>query len=555
MSVSSRSPTISGRLPPTRRIVSSSSGRSGLPATVGSHPGELPQQADQDAVPRRRAVGRRDRQVGVAGHPGQPVAHQHRRPHHVAPQHVGAVAGHQRHRVVADRTGTSVSAAKRGVEPAATQQRHGGPLAEPVAQHPRRRLGRGDHVVGAGVDAELAQVGGHVSGWPGGVVGDERDADARSCGRRPGARRRPELPPRRCRRPRRDRASRGRRRWPTAPRRPPDAARRPPVPSPYDAPMDSSLVVGPPSVGRPLRLLPFRGWRLTPGRIGDPATARLFARPYRDVAERLDRWREAGQLLRDPEPAIYVHEYTAAGLTVRGLVGALDIAHRAATVADRAVIPHEGIHPEQVGELADRMSTWELNPAPILLVHRGPAPVRELVDRTLARPPLHEYVDRADQRHRVWAIHDPADIDGLNAALLGLARADRRRTPSVRRLPADAAAGARRRQRPRPRDAGRPGRHPALPRRHPPDPDGHRRSRSWAERARRPPRSLPSPPPTLTARCRRTRSSPPTASAGPPSRSRCRPTERPSRCCTTTCCRRSASATGPSATTTPSTRR
>ena len=183
--------------------------------------------------------------------------------------------------------------------------------------------------------------------------------------------------------------------------------------------MDSSLVVGPPSVGRPLRLLPFRGWRLTPGRIGDPATARLFARPYRDVAERLERWREAGQLLRDPEPAVYVHEYTAAGLTVRGLVGALDIAHRAATVADRAVIPHEGIHPEQVGELADRMSTWELNPAPILLVHRGPGPVRELVDRTLSRPPLHEYVDRADQRHRVWAIHDPADVDGLNAALLG----------------------------------------------------------------------------------------------------------------------------------------
>ncbi len=80
------------------------------------------------------------------------------------------------------------------------------------------------------------------------------------------------------------------------------------MPSPYDAPMDSSLVVVPPAVGRRLRLLPFRGWRLTPGRIGDPATARLFARPYRDVAERLERWREAGQLLEDHQPAVYVHE-------------------------------------------------------------------------------------------------------------------------------------------------------------------------------------------------------------------------------------------------------
>ena len=183
--------------------------------------------------------------------------------------------------------------------------------------------------------------------------------------------------------------------------------------------MDSSLVVVPPAVGRPLRLLPFRGWRLTPGRIGDPATARLFARPYRDVAERLDRWREAGQLLEDHQPAVYVHEYTAAGLTVRGLVGALDISHRATSTDDRTVVPHEGIHPDQVSDLADRMSTWQLNPAPILLVHRGPRSVRELVDRALTNAPLHEYVDRADQRHRVWAIHDPVDLDDLNAGLAG----------------------------------------------------------------------------------------------------------------------------------------
>ena len=183
--------------------------------------------------------------------------------------------------------------------------------------------------------------------------------------------------------------------------------------------MDSSLVVVPPAVGRPLRLLPFRGWRLTPGRIGDPATARLFARPYRDVAERLDRWREAGQLLEDHQPAVYVHEYTSAGLTVRGLVGALDISHRATSADDRTVVPHEGIHPDQVSDLADRMSTWQLNPAPILLVHRGPRSVRELVDRALTHAPLHEYVDRADQRHRVWAIHDPVDLDDLNAGLAG----------------------------------------------------------------------------------------------------------------------------------------
>jgi len=172
-------------------------------------------------------------------------------------------------------------------------------------------------------------------------------------------------------------------------------------------------------VGRPLRLLPFRALRLTHGRIGDPATSRLFARPYRDVAGRLDQWREDGQLRQDPAPAVYVHEYTAAGLTVRGLVGALDIARRATTVGGRAVLPHEGIHTDQVSELADRVGSWELNPAPILLVHRGPQEVRDLLDRAEAAAPLHEFVDRAEQQHRVWAVRDAVDVASLNAALAG----------------------------------------------------------------------------------------------------------------------------------------
>jgi len=181
--------------------------------------------------------------------------------------------------------------------------------------------------------------------------------------------------------------------------------------------MDASPVVSPPSVGRPLRLLPFCGWRLAPSRIGDPATGRLFARAYRDVSARLDGWRGAGQLVQDVAPAVYVHEYTARGLTIRGLVGALDIAHRASSPEDRAVFPHEGIHPDQVDDLAERMTTWELNPAPILLVHRGPQQVRELTDRVSSGRPQHEFTDRADQRHRIWAIEHAADVEELNTSL------------------------------------------------------------------------------------------------------------------------------------------
>lgn len=181
--------------------------------------------------------------------------------------------------------------------------------------------------------------------------------------------------------------------------------------------MDSDAAVSPPHVAQPLRLEPFTALMLGAGRLATPMSARAFARPYRDVASRLVQWERRGHLVRDPGAAVYLHEYTVGGLTVRGLVGALDLTRRAAGLDDRAVWPHEGVHPTQVEELAARMDEMEINPAPILLVHRGPADVRALLDRVAEREPLHQLTDRAGQRQRIWAIRDPGELDGLAAAL------------------------------------------------------------------------------------------------------------------------------------------
>ena len=183
--------------------------------------------------------------------------------------------------------------------------------------------------------------------------------------------------------------------------------------------MDSSVVVTPPYLAGPLRLHPFRGLMLAPSRIGDPAAARAFARPYRDVAARLTRWQALGQVHHDDAPAVYLHEYTAGGITVRGLVGALDLAHRAQDRAQRVVYPHEGVHPVQAAELADRMAEMQLNPAPILLVHRGGGAVRARLEHLLAGKPDHEFSDRGGQRHRIWAIRSAVDLAAVDAALAG----------------------------------------------------------------------------------------------------------------------------------------
>jgi uncharacterized protein (DUF1015 family) len=183
--------------------------------------------------------------------------------------------------------------------------------------------------------------------------------------------------------------------------------------------MESSAVVTPPYVGGPLRLTPFRAMMLAPSRIGAPRSARAFSRPYRDVVSRLERWREQGQMTQDAEPALYLHEYTAAGITIRGLVGLLDVSRRAARAQDRAILPHEGIYPAQADDLADRMAEMQLNPAPILLVHHGPAPLRALLARVQERAPEHDFVDRNAQQHRIWPIRDPDEIAEIATCLAG----------------------------------------------------------------------------------------------------------------------------------------
>ncbi|MGB0099100.1 MAG: DUF1015 family protein [Nocardioides sp.] len=180
--------------------------------------------------------------------------------------------------------------------------------------------------------------------------------------------------------------------------------------------MDAGSFALPTRVARPLRLLPFRGLSLAPGRIGAPSSVRAFTRPYRDVTDRLERWERKGQLSHDDRPAIYLHEYTTGGVVVRGLVGALDLSRQTSRPEDVAVFPHEGIHPAQVDVLASRMTQMQVHPAPILLVHRGSPSVRALMDEIQRRPQVRDFTDRGQQVHRVWAISDPDEVGLLDRA-------------------------------------------------------------------------------------------------------------------------------------------
>jgi uncharacterized protein (DUF1015 family) len=168
-------------------------------------------------------------------------------------------------------------------------------------------------------------------------------------------------------------------------------------------------------VGSPqLVLHPFRALRLAETLVGAPVANRVFARPYRSVPGRLRDWRRQRHLRVDLEAGLYLHEYTSAGLTVRGLVGNLDL-----LLAGNAVLPHEAVHSAQVTQLAHRMREMSLNPAPILLMHRGSPELRTEVDKAAAGAPQLVYTDRSEQLQRIWRITDPDTQAALSAALAG----------------------------------------------------------------------------------------------------------------------------------------
>ena len=157
-----------------------------------------------------------------------------------------------------------------------------------------------------------------------------------------------------------------------------------------------------PATGSRFALEPFRALRLADSYVGDPIANRVFARPYRSVPGRLRDWRRKRHLRLDARPALYLHEYTSAGVSIRGVVALLDLP----SAGDR-VFPHEDVHADQVTQLADRMAEMSLNPAPILLMHRGPESVRETLRATAATSPDLVYTDKAGQLQRIWRITDP----------------------------------------------------------------------------------------------------------------------------------------------------
>ncbi|MFE9867372.1 DUF1015 domain-containing protein [Streptomyces sp. NPDC005506] len=198
-----------------------------------------------------------------------------------------------------------------------------------------------------------------------------------------------------------------------------------------------------------LRLIPFRGLRYVPERVGslaavtsppydvvvrpdglhhlesaDPYNIVRLILPQADTAaarneqaaETLNRWLDEGILAPEPEPALYVYEQRNDEVLQRGIVGALALS----APADGIVLPHEDVMAHVVEDRADLMRTTAAHLEPLLLTYRSeghPTGATAVIERTIHRPPLLATTTEDGYCHRLWAVTDPADRSEIETDL------------------------------------------------------------------------------------------------------------------------------------------
>ncbi|MFD3491553.1 DUF1015 domain-containing protein [Streptomyces sp. NPDC058690] len=198
-----------------------------------------------------------------------------------------------------------------------------------------------------------------------------------------------------------------------------------------------------------LRLIPFRGLRYVPERVGslaavtsppydvvvrpdglhhlesaDPYNIVRLILPQADTAaarneqaaETLNRWLDEGILAPEPEPALYVYEQHNGEILQRGIVGALALS----APADGIVLPHEDVMAHVVEDRADLMRTTAAHLEPLLLTYRSeghPIGATAVIERTIHRPPLLATTTEDGYCHRLWAVTDPADRSEIETDL------------------------------------------------------------------------------------------------------------------------------------------
>ncbi len=140
--------------------------------------------------------------------------------------------------------------------------------------------------------------------------------------------------------------------------------------------------------------------------------------PYRDAvyakaAENLRRMIEAGVLVRDPEPRLYVYRLRMGGHVQTGIVAVASVSE----YERNRIRKHEFTRPVKEDDRVRQIEAVNAQTGPVLLAHPDHAGVERALDEwTRAHAPVVDVEADDGVQHSLWVIDEPEVIRRLEAA-------------------------------------------------------------------------------------------------------------------------------------------
>lgn len=141
----------------------------------------------------------------------------------------------------------------------------------------------------------------------------------------------------------------------------------------------------------------------------DPSISLYDDRVYAKARENLYAMIQAGILLRDPTPSLYLYQQRMGEHVQTGVVAACSVREYEMDLIKR----HEHTRKDKEDDRTRHVTETNANAEPVFLAYRANPSIDEAVRRLLSQPPVCDIVTDDGFGHTVWLIDHPKDISLL----------------------------------------------------------------------------------------------------------------------------------------------
>lgn len=127
---------------------------------------------------------------------------------------------------------------------------------------------------------------------------------------------------------------------------------------------------------------------------------------YERGAENFKGLIEAGHLIQEDEPAVYVYRLVMEGHEQSGIAACCTVDE----YDNNIILKHEHTRREKEDDRVRHMLAISAHQGPVLMTYRGTDRINALVNREVSEEPLYDFISRDGIRHTIWRTRQKGEI-------------------------------------------------------------------------------------------------------------------------------------------------